>query len=170
MKIIIPHDKKKTDKEYQKTLYICGIAFFVFAIGIVFSSFVFVIFGILLTVIFISSLFWGYRKQNLPKIILSTKGITDQTDWIHYGLIEWEDIITIRIAENKETIISIDVKNQAKYIDKLIVNKRFGSSYKQQLKQDAFGYGTAVFLDVKKLQGSREEIYTKIENYRVKLK
>ncbi len=123
--------------------------------------------GSIATILNSYNYFFDYRKEQLPYILLSQKGILDSIEWVSYGLILWEDI---RTDEQHKNLIFIDVTNPEKYIAQLRTNKRFSECYKSGLRKDSFCYGTPVFLNTKNLSETNETILSIMKEYQNKRK
>ncbi|MEH0157343.1 STM3941 family protein [Limibacter armeniacum] len=105
------------------------------------------------------------KREKSASLELNKKGLVDHIEWVNYGLIEWCDITGIRVDNRFENMILIDVKNEEKYLKQLKVSKRYGGTYKMQLKHNDFGYGTAVFIKVQNLDEAPDIILATITSH-----
>mgnify|MGYP001080023877 CR=1 FL=1 len=102
------------------SIYYILPAYFSLTIGRGSTAFL-LIMGILGLVFFGSSGFYLAKKiyNSAPGIILSKKGITDNSGILSVGFVEWEDIVEIcDVAASKQIFINIVVKDPDKYISR----------------------------------------------------
>ena len=166
----ISHDKQWVKKKYTNTLLLLGIGFAILCFGIFVGNIILFCIGTIMTLLFGWSCLADFNKKNLPSLTLNEKGIIDNIEFISYGLIEWSDILGFRIQEEFKDIILIDVKDSDKYLNKLRINRFKQIYYKMDVKNDVYGYGTVVFLNVKNIEGSSKINLEKITKYWSKIK
>lgn len=116
---------------------------------------------------FLSVFFFGFTgffflkklQDKLPGIIISEKGIMDNSSGVSAGFIPWTDIITIKETKIvNQKYINIVVKNPQMYID------RQKSALKRKAMQVNYKtWGTAIGITVNGLKINYDELKSLIE-------
>ncbi|UAM97809.1 hypothetical protein K8354_16200 [Polaribacter litorisediminis] len=120
------------------------------------------ILGILAIIFFGFTLIIGIKKlfEKNSGLIIDSKGITDYTNSNSIGLIEWEDIIDIRIIEIMSIkFILVDLENSEKYI-----KKAKNSLQSKLMRKNLKDYGSPITLTTTNLNCSFKKLEKLIMN------
>jgi len=160
--LVIPFSKFKLSFMFLVALIFVAIsiycivsAYFSLTIGRGSTAFI-LIMGILGLAFFGSSGFYLAKKlyNSAPGIIVSKKGITDNSSTLSVGFVGWEDIVEIcDVTTSKQIFINIVVKDPNKYIS------RQNNGLKRKWMQINYkAYGTVIAITTTRLSCTHAEL------------
>lgn len=118
---------------------------------------------------FTSAVFWiiGYiylRKENFIGFFISAEGFNDISTGHRYGIVEWKDVIKIRIIKDldhpRRKYISLKIKNPQEYIAREPMQHK-----KRSLELKFHYYGSPICFSNRGLDCSFEELESTIHLY-----
>jgi hypothetical protein len=98
--------------------------------------------------------------SNKIGLLIDNKGIVNNTDYVNIGLIEWEDILELKIKEfGKGKYLLLNLKNE-----KIYLNNTKNYFFKLLLYYNRLQYNTIVHINYKFLDCTFEELEDIIKN------